>query len=153
MDNINLISTNLINNNNNMLQDDTNIRKIQQNLIMMGFDILMVNKVISFFKIRTENEALDYLIKTEDGMWNHPFIPKEIINDENNRILERPKYVMNNVISKISNSVNIKSSRNDLEQNEFKIDYKIENDICEICGELKYYHKIKDYVINKGNTR
>ena len=149
MDNFNLISTNLINNNNiNNFEEDSNIRKIQHNLIMMGFDILMVNKVISFFKIRTENEALDYLLKTEDGMWNHPFIPKEIINDENNnKILEQPKIMMNSVISKISNSVNP-----NVIQNDNRIDYKIEDDICEICGELKDFHKIKDYNINNDNN-
>ena len=149
MDNFNLISTNLINNNNiNNFEEDSNIRKIQHNLIMMGFDILMVNKVISFFKIRTENEALDYLLKTEDGMWNHPFIPKEIINDENNnKILEQPKIMMNSVISKISNSVNP-----NIIQNDNRIDYKIEDDICEICGELKDFHKIKDYNINNDNN-
>ena len=83
-------------------------------------------------------------------MWSHPFIPKEVIKDENNRILEQPKIMMNNVISKLSNSVNIKGSRNESEQNE-KIDYKIENDICEICGELKDFHKIKEYNINNNN--
>ena len=149
--NFNLISTNLINNNINNYQEDSNIRKIQQNLILMGFDITMINKIILYFKIRTEDEALDYLIKGEDGMWSHPFIPKEIINDENNKkILEQPKIIMNNVISKISSSVNIKGSRNESEQNE-KIDYKIENDICDICGELKDFHKIKEYNINNNN--
>ena len=154
MDNLNLISTNLnynINNNiNNNIQDDSNIKRVQQNLILMGFDLTMVNKVILYFKIRTENEALEYLIKSDDGMWNHPFIPKEIIN-ENNRILEQPKLMMNSVISHISNTVNI-IPQNELGHNESKIDYKIENDICEICGELKEFHKIKDYNMNNNNN-
>ena len=152
MDNLNLISTNLINNNNNIniIQEDSNIKRIQQNLIMMGFDITMVNKIILYFKIRTENDALDYLMKSDDGMWNHPFIPKEVIN-EDHRLLEQPKQMMNNVISHISNSVNKKASVNELGHNENKIDYKIENDICEICGELKEFHKIKDYNINNNN--
>ena len=148
--NFNLISTNLLNNNINNFQEDSNIRKLQQNLILMGFDITMINKIILYFKIRNVDEALDYLIKSEDGMWNHPFIPKEVINDEKNKILGQPKIMMNSVISKISNSVNIKGSRNESEQNE-KIDYKIENDICEICGELKDFHKIKEYNINNFN--
>ena len=153
MDNLNLISTNLINNNNNIniIQEDSNIKRIQQNLIMMGFDITMVNKIILYFKIRTENDALDYLMKSDDGMWNHPFIPKEVIN-EDHRLLEQPKQMMNNVISHISNSVNKKASVNELGHNENKIDYKIENDICEICGELKEFHKIKDYNINNNNN-
>ena len=81
-------------------------------------------------------------------MWNHPFIPKEIINEENNnRILQQPKLMMNSVINKISSSVNQK------EENENKIDYKIENDICDICGELKDFHKIKDYDFNNLNNQ
>ena len=148
MNNFNIFPSNQINNNINNIQDDVAIGKIQQNLILMGFDIAMVNKIILYFKIRTENEALDYLIKTEDGMWNHPFIPKEIINEENNnRILQQPKLMMNSVINKISSSVNQK------EENENKIDYKIENDICDICGELKDFHKIKDYDFNNLNNQ
>ena len=157
MDNLNLISTNLISNNYNYPYD-SNIKKIQQNLIKMGFDIVMVNKIIINYNIQTENEAIDYLIKTDDGMWNHPFIPKEIINGENNNgILEQPKMMMNNVITKIKsidipNSINQKPSniisRNDNEQNEFIV----ENDICEICGESKDFHNIKKYVNKEDNS-
>ena len=68
------ISSSLIPNSQN-IQDDR-IKKTQENLIMMGFDIEMVNKIISTFKIRTEEEALNYLIKNENGMWEHPFIQK-----------------------------------------------------------------------------
>ena len=76
-------------NNENNFQEDINIRQLQQNLIMMGFDITMINKIILYFKIRTEYESIDYLIKNEEGMWNHPFIPKEVINEpNNNNILE-----------------------------------------------------------------
>ena len=151
MEIINYNSNNLINNNENNLQEDINIRQLQQNLIMMGFDITMINKIILYFKIRTENEAIDYLIKNEEGMWNHPFIPKEVINEpNNNNILEQPKIVMNNVLSRIKsgeilpNSLNKKSSIKENEINE----YKIEDNICEICGELKAFHKIKEYNIN-----
>ena len=68
------ISSSLIPNSQN-IQDDR-IKKTQEHLIIMGFDIEMVNKIISTFKIRTEEEALDYLIKNENGMWEHHFIPK-----------------------------------------------------------------------------
>ena len=68
------ISSPLFSNSQN-IQDD-GIKKTQENLIMLGFDIEIVNKIISTFKIRTEEEALDYLIKNENGMWEHPFIPK-----------------------------------------------------------------------------
>ena len=151
IDNSNLLSPNIINQRN--LQDDSNIRRIQQNLIMMGFDIIMINKIISFYKIRSEDEALDYLIKTEDGMWNHPFIPKEINSNEdnNNRILEQPKVMMNNVLTRIntlglSNSLsqqNIINKNNEPEHANFQV----YNDICEICGESKDVHKIKEYII------
>ena len=33
---------------------------LQQNLIEMGFDITMINKIISHFNIRTEEEAINY---------------------------------------------------------------------------------------------
>ena len=151
MDNLNRFSNNLVNN-NDYFQDEIAIGKIQQNLIMMGFDITMVNKIISFFKIRTVDEALNYLIKTEDGMWNHPFIPKEIINGENNNILQQPKIMVNSVIKKISGSINANVENNEPEQNDFKLDYKIENDICDICGELKEFHIIKDFNVNNNNN-
>ena len=153
MDINNIISTNLINENNNNYPFDSRIKKVQQNLIRMGFDIGMVNKIILIYNIQNEDEALDYLIKTDDGMWNHPFIPKEIISGENNNgILEQPKMMMNNMITKIKsieipNSINQASSilqvnENEPEQNKFIV----ENNICEICGELKEFHKIKEYV-------
>ena len=151
MDNLNRFSNNLINN-NDYFQDEIAIGKIQQHLIMMGFDIAMVNKIISFFKIRTVDEAINYLIKTEDGMWNHPFIPKEIINGENNNILQQPKIMVNSVIKKISGSINANVENNEPEQNDFKLDYKIENDICDICGELKEFHLIKDFNVNNNNN-
>lgn len=155
IDNSILISTNTSINQNT--QNDLGIRKMQQNLIMMGFDIIMINKIISLYKIRTENEALDYLIKTDDGMWNHPFIPKQINPEDNNGILEQPKVMMNNMITKI-NSLNIQNSigqipqmpeiqtsnigkNNILDTDEVKID----EDICEVCGESKEFHKIKEY--------
>ena len=57
---------------------------------------------------------------------------------------------MNNVLSRIKsgeilpNSLNKKSS---IKKNEIN-EYKIEDNICEICGELKEFHKIKEYNIN-----
>ena len=87
----------------NINQKDLRIMKIQQNLIQMGFDITMINKIITYFKINTEAEAIDYLIKSENGMWNHPFIPQEEDpNEQNINILEQPKNVMSNVLTKIN---------------------------------------------------
>ena len=146
---------------------DSIINKMQMNLIMMGFDIEMVNKVISIFKIKTEEEAIDYLIKSENGMWNHPFIPKEEETKEEKKfILEPPKNVMNNVINKITtinktksfgqssdnsiNEINEKDINNDINNDNEKIKTN-EEDICEICGESKDFHIIKEFK-NKINN-
>ena len=89
-DDKNLLSP-IINNNQNkdINENDSGIKKMQQNLILMGFDIEMINKIITIFKIKTEEEALDYLIKSENGMWEHPFIPKEEeVNNASNGILD-----------------------------------------------------------------
>ena len=147
---------------------DSIINKMQMNLIMMGFDIEMVNKVISIFKIKTEEEAIDYLIKSENGMWNHPFIPKEEekIKEEKKFILEPPKNVMNNVINKITTINKTKSfgqssdnSINEINENDINNDINTDNEkiktneenICEICGESKDFHIIKEFK-NKINN-
>ena len=50
---------------------------------------------------------LNYLIKDDEGLWNHPFILKVIDSNElNNGILEQPKVMMNNVLTTI-NSLDI----------------------------------------------
>ena len=54
--------------NQDVIDININIKNIQKNLIMMGFDIIMINKVLSIFKIKTEEEAIDYFIKSENGM-------------------------------------------------------------------------------------
>ena len=143
IDDSNLISTKSFNNNQT--------QNLQQNLMRMGFDYIMINKIISIFKIQTENEAIDYLIKSDDGMWNHPFIPKEINPDEaNNVFLDQPKAMMNNVLTRINSlgiSNSIKERTSNLLQNDSKSgEIRIEEDICEICGESKNFHKIKDYL-------
>ena len=87
-ENLDIFSSNLINKDiNNNIVFDSNIKKLQQNLFLMGFDIIQINKIITYFNITSESEALDYLIKGEDGMWNHPFVPKEkvILDDDNSR--------------------------------------------------------------------
>ena len=144
-------SLNNINNNNNS-EADSSIGKLQEHLLMMGFDIIMINKIISIFKISTVNESLDYLIKSEDGMWNHPFIPKEEEDDKqsnhSNEMLKKSKILMSSVINtlkinenkdpkpRISESVNVNNKN---KENDFNIN------ICEICGESIEYHKIKSY--------
>ena len=119
------ISSSLIPNSQN-IQDDR-IKKTQEHLIIMGFDIEMVNKIISTFKIRTEEEALDYLIKNENGMWEHPFIPK--VEEEEEEEEE-----------------NKKSSQDKNNNKNNKI--KLNEDYCEICGESKDVHLIKEFNSN-----
>ena len=116
--------------NSQIIQDDE-IKKTQENLIMMGFDIEMVNKIISTFKIRTEEEALDYLIKNENGMWEHPFIPKVEEEEEEDK-------------------KSTKSSQDKNSDNNNKI--KLSEDICEICGESKNVHLIKEFNSNNNNN-
>ena len=150
IDDSNLLSSNFQNNQD--FKSDLSIRNLQQNLIMMGFDIVMINKIIFIFKITTEDEALDYLIKSEDGMWNHPFIPKEINPEEiNNGILEQPKQMMNNVLTRInslgiSNQINQRGSINSQNNENINDDYIFKEDICEICGESKEFHIIKEFL-------
>ena len=110
------------------IQDD-GIKKTQENLIMMGFDIEMVNKIISTFKIRTEAQALDYLLKNENGMWEHPFIPK-VEEEEDKKSIKAFQDKNNNKNNKI----------------------KLNEDICEICGESKDVHLIKEFTSNNNNN-
>ena len=154
----------LSNDQNDLIQQkDSRIMKIQHNLIMMGFDITMINKILSNFKIANEQEAIDYLIKSENGMWNHPFIPCEEEPEEidNTNLIEQPKAIMGNVFSKLSsiknsvpfvgkNQENIDDEGNDVIINEKNngniIEKKIINEnICDICGESKEFHIIQKY--------
>ena len=162
IDEANLISTKEPNLSNP--KKDLGIMKIQHNLIRMGFDIEMINKIISNYKITTEEEAIDYLIKSENGMWNHPFIPKEEDpNDLRNNILDQPKNVMTNVLTRINTikrttSFNARNSILNIKDDEEKKiiqtknsnniinEKKIVNEnICEICGEGKEFHYIKEF--------
>ena len=139
-ENLDIFSSNLINKYiNNNIEYDSSIKKLQQNLFLMGFDILMINKIISYFNITSESEAIDYLIKDEEGMWNHPFIPKEKLRIEtDNSLLNPQKIVMNNVLTRIkSSSINEAANNNII----------IENDICDICEESIDFHRIKKYEI------
>ena len=139
-ENLDIFSSNLINKDiNNNIEYDSSIKKLQQNLFLMGFDILMINKIISYFNITSESEAIDYLIKDEEGMWNHPFIPKEKLRIEtDNSLLNPQKIVMNNVLTRIkSSSINEAANNNII----------IENDICDICEESIDFHRIKKYEI------
>ena len=152
----NFILINNINNQNNISEDNSYIGKLQENLILMGFDI---NKIISHFKIQTENEALDYLVKTEDGMWNHPFIKKQKVEEELNNsleILSKSKILMGSVINKIrSNESKEPKNRisNSFNPNIIENNFLNDSDICEICNEGKKFHKIKNFSLEDSKSR
>ena len=123
-------------------------------------------KILSKFQIENIQQALDYLIKDEKGMWNHPFIPKEEDADEPK---ENQKGILNNFLSKIDE---IKRSftfileqepKNEKEEdeNDIKEDIIIKEDkidiiekivvnenVCEICGGEREFHNIKRYIPN-----
>ena len=158
IDNENLILAN--DQNNQINKDDLNMKRLQHNLIMMGFDISMINKIINIFNIKTEDEAIDYLIKNENGMWKHPFIPKEedVKEEEEfkNILISQPQNVMNNVFSKLKKtaSTDTTKDKSDIKiNNDDKDDFlmKINEDICEICGEEKQLHLIKEFNNSKIN--
>ena len=129
-------------NNNNKLQEskeeqniiyDNEIIQLQENLLMMGFDINMINKIIMHFNIRRINEAIDYLSKTEDGIWQHPFVEsKEEEKIDTNDNIEITNNLLDNVLSKVK----------------MLGDEKSHKDICDICGERKEFHLNKDYENN-----
>ena len=143
------ISNDINDSNKSQSEKDSEIMKMQESLIMMGFDLTMINKIISHFKIRNQNQAIDYLIKGENGMWNHPFIPQEV----NNEVQRNRSGLLSSVINKINitdsrkeiiNSANLMIKNGD-ELNESQM----QADICEICGESKEFHKIKNIEIPK----
>ena len=151
------INTNINNTNNTSL---SNINKIQKNLIMMEFDIEMINKIILYFNIESENQAIDYLTKNADGLWRHPFIPK--INDEiNDNINEKDTQEKDK--NSIPIIVDMKSKINTIKNKGItNIIYYPMNDqletkelYCEICGEAEKFHINinNDNQINKINIK
>ena len=127
---------------------DSNIIRIQKNLIMMDFDIEMINKVILYFNIESEDQAIDYLTKNSEGLWNHPFIEK--IKDNNNNIntdneIQKKNSLIKGMTSKISEFKNrgISNVLYDSFTNESQISSGDSSDhtlICEICGEPESLH-------------
>jgi hypothetical protein len=129
--------------------NDKEIFKIQQNCIKMGFDLNMVNKIIFYFNLRREDEIIDYLIKDENGFWSHPFIPilsKD--NNQNNNIIQNNSLLNNNRI--VNNVISRVNSINSIKDNIIPK----EEDLCEICGENKYFHRIQNFndnILNREN--
>ena len=127
---------------------DVTFQTLQQNLIMMGFDLTMINKVLIHFKIRQLNQAIDYLIKADDGLWNHPFVKSfpehddtTVGNSITNSILEiEPKNVLGNVLTRV------KTIDSSTLMRQFSV-----TEICEICGEKKELHRIKNDIEENNN--
>jgi len=107
----------------NKIVKDPQLLKLQQNLLMMGFDIDIINKIIYYFNIRNVNDALDYLVKTDTGMWNHPFIEAKKDRNSINNQNDDDNGLIGSVINKVKTMT-------------------FERDICEICGEKKEFHSI-----------
>ena len=147
-----------IEHNFNQSNTDSKIIRIQRNLIMMEFNIEMINKILLYFEIESENQAIDYLTKNSDGLWGHPFVPKlnedihnVIINNENVQqnkdsnsieIIENVKSKINTIKDKgISNIIYYPMNEESYESNEL---------ICEICEESEKYHINNNYYNKEG---
>jgi hypothetical protein len=81
-------------------------------------------------------------------MWNHPFIPRLINQDDiNDNIVQKPKTMVNNVLTRINSfGISKKASQLIQDNNLNSEEINIDEDICEICGESKDIHKIKEYI-------
>jgi hypothetical protein len=134
---------------------DSNIIRIQKNLIMMDFDIEMINKIILYFNIESEDQAIDYLTKDTNGLWGHPFVEKindnnEVINNDNNdtntnHVIQKKNSLIRGVTTKFTEFKNRGFSNviYDSLTNESQIGSGDSSDnvlICEICGEPESLH-------------
>ena len=130
-------------NENNM---DSKIIKIQKNLIMMEFDIEMVNKILLYFNIQSEDQAIDYLTKNSEGLWGHPFIPKlneEENNDEVNDNKSQDKDKNSSIIGEMKSKIITIKNRGISNIIYYPMNEQINEQItsyCEICGELQKFH-------------
>jgi hypothetical protein len=124
---------------------NSEIIRIQKNLIMMDFDIEMINKIILYFNIESEDQAIDYLTKNSEGFWQHPFIEK--INDNSDKeIIDKiseDSGIIKGVTTKIK-EIKDKGITNIYQSltNESHIsgDSVESLPVCEICGEPENLH-------------
>jgi RNase P subunit RPR2 len=129
------------------------IRQIQRQLLEMGFDITLVNKLFTYYNITRIEQAIDYLTKIDDK-WNHPFV--NYSNERSVCLVCKELYEQHNteleggnVIKRIPSSSNLnnnqrvdsRSSRNN-PNNSFENRGSHEQDIqfkgaktCQICFE------------------
>ena len=125
---------------------DSNIIRIQKNLIMMDFDIEMINKILFYFNIESEDQAIDYLTKNSEGLWQHPFI--ERIKD-NNIIIDEENKEKNGLIKGMTSKIKeLKNkSLSNIVYDSFTTESHLSSgdstdhvSICEICGEPESMH-------------
>ena len=138
-----------VDNNNNKL--DSKIIRIQRNLIKMEFDIEMVNKILLYFQIESENQAIDYLTKNSEGLWGHPFIQKikdddnnnnnnnKIVNDSENNMHNNTSITFESMKSKI-NTIKNQGISNIIYYPMDEITDETNGLVCEICGDLEQFH-------------
>ena len=137
-----------VDNNNNKL--DSKIIRIQRNLIKMEFDIEMVNKILLYFQIESENQAIDYLTKNSEGLWGHPFIQKikdddnnnnnnKIVNDSENNMHDNTSITFESMKSKI-NTIKNQGISNIIYYPMDEMTDETNGLVCEICGDLEQFH-------------
>ena len=123
----------------------------------MEFDIEMINKILFYFQIESENQAIDYLTKNSEGLWGHPFVQKIIDDNNNNKIgneLEEKTVntdtaiTIENMKSKI-NTIKTKAISNIIYYSMDEINEESNELVCEICGEFEQFH-INNY--NRNST-
>ena len=115
----------------------------------MDFDIEMINKILLYFNITSEDQAIDYLTKDSEGFWRHPFIEK--INDNNNNIgkIETDNIEKKGLIKGMTSKIkefqnkgisNIVYDSLTSESNLGSGESAEHIPICEICGEPESLH-------------
>ena len=134
--------------NNKQKYIDKRILQIQRNLIMMDFDIEMINKIILYYNIESEDQAIDLLTKNSEGLWGHTFIQK--VNEENGNIIINKNSNNSNDSVSIINDVTskIKSiKKNGISNGISNIIYSSLNEqvnpiqnVCDVCGEPEEFH-------------
>lgn len=84
-----------------------NVTQIQRELIEMGFDIILINKIFNRFNIISLQQAVEFLVKV-DGMWNHPFVSISLVNmnDENSNSVSKICEICNDLIIAHRSNIN-----------------------------------------------
>lgn len=113
-----------------ILNEDENnrIHFIQHEMIKLGYDLFLVNQVISNFPISSTEQVISYLKKT-DGFWNHVFIPQK----EKETKPETYDLIMSSAISFLHS--------------------KPSKEVCEICGDPRTQHRFARSKSMDNNTK